>query len=705
MCWLRALTTLTVFLGLLQIIGCAAAPSPCNLPPVITGQPADQTLAVGQSAIFTVAGSSSTPLSYQWLKDGVPIPGATNSSFFIPSVSVTDSGSTFSVNITNSFGGLSSNSALLTVNPALPGNIRFVAPNGSDSNAGTIDQPYLSIQHCATTSGPGDRCAVRAGTYRETVTPNSGITIASYNGESVVVDGSDPINGWTLDQGSIYKTSITLATDDTNQIFVGNVMMTEARWPNSNDLFNSSWATEQKGTDLNHISDIHLPFRNWARAKVHLWSGSDPFGHETGIVTASSPGRITIDIGQNGTCPSICPAVGGFYYLFGTLGALDAPYEWFYDSNAGILYFMPPGGVDPGTLDVRAKRRPYAFDLRGKTGVTIQNIAIFASTIITDGSSSNNTLDRINAQYVSHFTDLPKASNDPTGSNFSILSVHNSDSGIIIDGSGNTLQNSTIAYSAGAGIALEGSNNTIKNNLIHDVDYIGDYDSGIDLDGNGNTIQHNTIKNVGRQAILVSGVIDQDIGYNNLFNSMIYSRDGAGIYACCWQVASGTRIHNNWIHDTHTLIPLLPRRPEGDAGDGNPTGGIYIDVGGSGFNVDQNVLWNNQRTSIVINGTSNAPNDNFIHNNTIPDSSDGGNIVISYILNCGSSRVVDNKIVGDVRQIHSECVTWNNSPSANGATEMSTSSEVGCNFEGCSSSGPPAILLSGSINSCPITQP
>jgi len=372
-----------------------------------------------------------------------------------------------------------------------------------------------------------------------------------------------------------------------------------------------------------------------------------------------------------------------------------------------MLYFMPPGGVDPSKLDVRAKQRPYAFDLRGKTGVTIQNIAIFASTIITDESSLNNTLDRINAQYISHFTELPKAaSNDPTGSNFSILSVHNSDSGIIIDGSGNILQNSTIAYSAGAGIALEGINNTIRNNLIHDVDYIGDYDSGIDLDGNGNTIQYNTINNVGRQAILVSNVIDQDIGYNNLFNSMLYSRDGAGIYACCWQVASGTRIHNNWIHDTHALAPLIPRRGGAhDAGDENPASGVYIDVGGSGFNVDQNILWNNQRYNIVINGTSNAPNDNFIHNNTIPDSSDNGNIVISYIPNCGSSRVVDNKIVGGVKQIHAECVTSNNSPFARGATEMSTSSEVGCNFAGCSSSGPPAILPGGSINPCPVAQP
>jgi Right handed beta helix region len=206
---------------------------------------------------------------------------------------------------------------------------------------------------------------------------------------------------------------------------------------------------------------------------------------------------------------------------------------------------MAPGGVDPNTIDVRAKRRQYAFDLRGKSGVTIRNIAIFASTIVTDQSSSNNTMDRLNAQYLSHFTDLPAAPNDPSGVNYSILQVHRSDSGIIINGTGNILQNSTIAYSAGAGVAIEGTGNIVRNNLIHHVDYIGDYASGIDLDGDGNIIQYNTIHNVGRQGIYITAAVNQDISYNNLSYSMMLSRDGAEIYACCEQVASGTRIHHN----------------------------------------------------------------------------------------------------------------------------------------------------------------
>jgi Right handed beta helix region len=692
---MRRSSAVPILFGLLQLTGCGWG-NYCSLPPSITGQPASQTVALSRAAIFTVAASGSAPLFYQWLKSGVAIPGANQASYVTPGTSSTDSGSSFSVAVSNAVGSLNSSPASLSVTPSFSANIRFVAPTGDDSYAGSIDQPYRTIQYCASTVAPGWICEVRAGTYRETVTPNSGITITSYNFEPVIVDGSDPITGWTPYRNSIYKVNAILSAGDTNQIFVGNEMMTEARWPNGNGLFFVNWSRERSGTDAGHIVDSSLPSVNWTGAKVHLWSGTDPFGHETGRVTASGSGRITIDVGQTGTCPFICPTNGGYYYLFGTLSALDAENEWFYDSNSMTLYFMAPGGVNPNTLNVRSKQRQYAFDLRGKSGVTIQNIAIFASTIVTDESSSNNTLDRLNAQYVSHFTDLPTASNDQDGTNFSILQVHRSDSGIILNGTGNILQNSTIAYSAGAGVALEGTGNIVKNNLIHHVDYIGDYASGIDLDGNGNTVQYNTIYNVGRQGIYITGVLNQDISYNNLFDSMMLSRDGAEIYACCNQVASETRIHHNWIHDTQSQV-------DGD-GDSYALSGVGIDNGSGGFKVDQNVIWNNQHYNLLINGISNStPTANNILNNTFPDRLSSGRIQITTVHDCTQTRVVDNRLVVDVQAVDDDtaCVTVNNNSNAPGATDMSTSIGVGCNFDGCSSNGPPAIVDGGFVTPCP----
>lgn len=692
------LTVMILNIGAAGMVGCGFQMD-CHVAPSISGGPSNQTAIVGQSALFTAAASGDAPITFQWMENGAAIPGATQASFLTPALRSGDSGATFSVMVSNKFGTVTSSPATLSVSTSGETNMFFVAPNGNDANPGTIDQPFLTIQHCASSVSSSSTCAIRAGTYRETVTPNSGITITAFNHEAVVVDGSDPVSGWTLYQGSIYRTKANLKSDDTNQLFVGSDMMTEARWPNGDDLFHVNWATAIKGTDSSHIVDPSLPSLAWTGAKIHIWSGQDPFGHETGTVTASTAGQLTINV-EIGTCTAICPQPGGLYYLFGTLAALDAEREWFYDTNAGFLYFMAPGKVDPNTLNVRFKNRQYGFDLRGKSNVTLRGIELFACTIVMDPISANNTLDAIDAQYVSHFTTLPTPPdywappNQNWGQDWGVLSVHENDSGIVINGSGNVLENSRISFSAGNGVALEGSQNTITNNLIENIDYMGNYASGIVIDGNNNVVQNNTITTVGRHAILVNAVTNEDISYNNLLNTMQLSRDGGAIYACCAQVATGTRIHHNWMHDSTPAfnygLAFLAMS------------GVDLDNNSSGFEIDQNVLWNNHRSNILVNGLGAVlPNSNYIHNNTVPDSSTNGLIWITSGQVC-ATRIVANRVLVKVgKEEHGTACTINdNTSQAAGAADMTPTSQVGCNFDGCSSSPPPAILPNGSFTGC-----
>lgn len=575
-----------------------------------------------------------------------------------------------------------------------PSNALYVAPNGSDTNPGTIGQPFQTIQKCASTVSSGGACDILAGTYHETVTPPSNITITSYNGEAVTIDGTDAVTGWAPFQGSVYKASVSLSSGDTNQVFVGTQMMTEARWPNGDDLFHVNWATAQAGTTTTLIVDPNLPNVNWAGATIHLYSGSDPWTHLTGTVTASAPGQVAIAMDTTSTCPYQCPQPGGYYYLFGILGALDTQNEWAYDSSAGVLYFWAPGGVNPSTLDVRAKQRQLGFDLSGKSNVTIRNINLFACTINTDANSTNDVLDGINAQYLSHFTTLP--GNSPLG-------VHLQDSGIILNGSGNSLVNSTLAYSAGNGVVVTGSNNTVKNNLIHHVDYIGDYTSGVLL-GDGTvqnaTIQGNTIYASGRNTIggviwTGNGILNSSIIYNNLFGAMMFSRDSGEFYVCCGSGA-GTHIDHNWIHDTQSLFP-------GPA-DNYPVSGVDIDNDSSGFEVDQNVLWNNQYNNINVFGNGQpGPNNNNIHNNSIPDINGSGNIDLYGIPNCGTTQTVDNLVLVPVSN-GPGCTASDNSATAPGATDMNSTVQVGCNFAGCSTNGPP-VVSGGAVAASIAVQP
>jgi hypothetical protein len=86
--------------------------------PVITTQPANQTVTVGQSATFSVTAAGTGPLTYQWSKGGAPIAGATSSTYTTPATVSGDSGSVFTVTVSNSVGTATSNPATLTVTTA-----------------------------------------------------------------------------------------------------------------------------------------------------------------------------------------------------------------------------------------------------------------------------------------------------------------------------------------------------------------------------------------------------------------------------------------------------------------------------------------------------------------------------------------------------------------------------------------------------------
>jgi hypothetical protein len=92
--------------------------SPTPVAPTITTQPVNQTVTAGQTATFSITATGTTPLSYQWQKNGANIAGATSSSYTTPATTTSDSGSTFVVVVSNSAGNVTSNTATLTVNPA-----------------------------------------------------------------------------------------------------------------------------------------------------------------------------------------------------------------------------------------------------------------------------------------------------------------------------------------------------------------------------------------------------------------------------------------------------------------------------------------------------------------------------------------------------------------------------------------------------------
>ena len=87
---------------------------------------------------------------------------------------------------------------ILAVPRAAPAADCYMAADGADTNAGTIDEPFRTFAHAVPLLGPGDTLLVRAGTYAQSIntydfsiTPGESwdnpVTVAAYPGETVVL--------------------------------------------------------------------------------------------------------------------------------------------------------------------------------------------------------------------------------------------------------------------------------------------------------------------------------------------------------------------------------------------------------------------------------------------------------------------------------------------------------------------------------------
>lgn len=106
-----AVTSLAVALAV------QAAPEPPVLvAPSITVQPFGLAVVAGQGATLAVAASGSGLLSYQWLHDGQPVPGATQAALVFPAIDAFFAGR-YTVTVSNAAGSVVSEVATLVVTP------------------------------------------------------------------------------------------------------------------------------------------------------------------------------------------------------------------------------------------------------------------------------------------------------------------------------------------------------------------------------------------------------------------------------------------------------------------------------------------------------------------------------------------------------------------------------------------------------------
>ena len=83
--------------------------------PVITRQPASVAVPEGTPVTLSVNTRGATPMTYQWQRNGVPVPGATGPALTLPAVNAAENGSAYRVVVSNGSGSVTSAVATLTV--------------------------------------------------------------------------------------------------------------------------------------------------------------------------------------------------------------------------------------------------------------------------------------------------------------------------------------------------------------------------------------------------------------------------------------------------------------------------------------------------------------------------------------------------------------------------------------------------------------
>ncbi|TIH33088.1 right-handed parallel beta-helix repeat-containing protein [Subtercola vilae] len=141
--------------------------------------------------------------------------------------------------------------------------IFHVATTGSDTSPGHADSPLRTINQAAARARPGDTVIVHDGIYREWVKPQFGgssdirrITYQAAAGEHVIITGSEHINSWEHEHGTVWKAVIPNAFFGTFNPFA--------------EELNGDWIVyAAEDSPKKHLGDVYLNGKSFYEVLSH----------------------------------------------------------------------------------------------------------------------------------------------------------------------------------------------------------------------------------------------------------------------------------------------------------------------------------------------------------------------------------------------------------------------------------------------------
>ena len=236
------------------------------------------------------------------------------------------------------------------------------------------------------------------------------------------------------------------------------------------------------------------------------------------------------------------------------------------------MWLKPPGGRDPNSLGIEAKRRTYTIDLAGRSHIHVIGIHFHAGGISTNASSHHLLLKELKGQYVGH-----SYVHDVSGK-----------ASVLVKGHHIELNSCELAYASGSLLRMEGHDNRMINCYLHHGDYAGKWNGVASFSGRRHVISHNTIRHSGRDVCSVHGLMESLIQHNDLSHAGHLTADLGMTYGHNTDFM-GTVIRYNWVHDNLAH---------------GHTAGIYFDHCSHNAIVHHNVVWNIPSMPLQVNNPS-----------------------------------------------------------------------------------------------------
>ena len=251
----------------------------------------------------------------------------------------------------------------------------FVAPSGNDTNPGTLEKPFATLQRAqqAARKAAGHDAVtvnVRTGTYylpdtlvltaEDSGSQTAPVVYQAYQNEQPIISGGILMHNlkWEPYKDGIMQAKVP-AGFTTDQLFVNGERQPMARYPNFDPK-----VLHFNGTAADAISPQRAArWKDPAGGFIHALHAAEWGGMHYLITGKGADNKLTYEGGWQNNRPA--GMHNEFRFVENIFEELDAPGEWFLDKKTSILYFYPPTGVDPATATIEGVRLKHLIELRG----------------------------------------------------------------------------------------------------------------------------------------------------------------------------------------------------------------------------------------------------------------------------------------------------------------------------------------------------